>query len=87
MRQFHSQEEKLRDEICLPIINSDIVRCEEGWLARPLAPHAAPPRAHATPPNAIIAINPRDFGLWKNWPQQPFRPECSEGDLERKKSN
>lgn len=68
----------------LPIIRSDTVRCVDGCPAKPLAPHAAPPRAHATPPKAIIAIKPNDLGLWKNWPQHPFRPECSDGDLKFK---
>lgn len=63
-------------------MRSEIVRWVEGCPARPLAPHAAPPREHATPPNAIIAIIPNDLGLWKNCPQHPFRPECSEGDLQ-----
>jgi len=43
-----------------------MVRCVDGCPARPLAPQAAPPRAQATPPNAIIAIIPNDRGLWKN---------------------
>lgn len=65
----------------LPIINKDTVKCVVGGPAKPLAPRAAPPKAQATPPNATMAINPKDFGLWKNCPQHPFRPECSDGDL------
>lgn len=69
----------------LPIISRETVKCVEGWPANPLAPQAAPPSAQATPPKAIIAIKPNDLGLWKNWPQHPFRPECSDGDLELKR--
>lgn len=67
-----------------PIIRREIVTWFEGGPAKPLAPHAAPPSEQATPPKAITAIKPNDFGLWNNWPQHPFLPECSEGDLKLK---
>lgn len=67
-----------------PIINREIVTWFEGGPANPLAPHAAPPSEHATPPKAITAIKPNDFGLWNIWPQHPFLPECSDGDLKWK---
>lgn len=59
------------------------VKCEVGGPANPVAPSAAPPNAHARPPNATTNITARNGGPANHWPQHPL-PERSEGDLERK---
>lgn len=56
------------------------VRCEDGGPAKPVAPSAAPPRAHATPPSATTAMTARKGGPANHWPQHPL-PERSDGDL------
>lgn len=57
------------------------VRWEAGGPAKPVAPNAAPPSAHATPPNATTAMTARNGGPANHWPQHPL-PERSEGDLQ-----
>lgn len=64
----------------LPIISNAAVKCELGGPAKPVAPNAAPPKAHATPPSATTAITARNGGPANHWPQHPL-PERSEGDL------
>lgn len=68
-----------------PIINSAAVRCEDGGPAKLVAPSAAPPRAHATPPRATTAITARNGGPANHWPQHPL-PERSDGDLKVEKT-
>lgn len=38
------------------------VKCEVGGPANPVAPSAAPPNAHARPPNATTKITARNGG-------------------------
>lgn len=64
----------------LPIIRSAAVKCDVGGPAKPVAPSAAPPKAHATPPNATTAMTARNGGPANHSPQQSF-PERSDDDL------
>lgn len=59
------------------------VRWDVGGPAKPVAPNAAPPSAHATPPNATTAMTARNGGPANHWPQHPL-PERSDGDLKNR---
>lgn len=78
----------IKKKLChhLPIINNAAVKCDCGGPARLVAPSAAPPKAHATPPNATTAINARNGGPANanHCPQHPL-PERSDGDLKMPK--